>query len=866
MSNIPSPGYIQTTARSPDEFSFSKEPSSHNPIAPNLSPYGLFSTYHPPVQQPAPSYSQARYSSYPYTLQEENDTTCPHEPSDFSLSLHTNPVSVLRSYTNTPILHQNSSPGYEQHPPSSLTDGPPQRHRLDVPHLASFTPASATVAHYSPPSPSPASIKLSSHADQPSSITVSLNDSDHSKVHKESSHIVWQHVKQQGKLKSVCSLKMLFCGPPETGKTIAMRRLTNQIRCLDPNSPAIDSTVLEKPCTVQLIHKSSVLIADHESWNFEESVKEQGCSIYSLIINSSHSSTTTATGSDASEQEAMVNRSIEEVTRLAQAEEWEEITKKLSGIKDVTILHVIDSGGQPECHEILPLLLDGQVLSLIFLDLSKNLNDKHAVSFHSCNRYAEAHNEKFPPSEFTTQEVLHHILTSIMSLQSVDDGSCNSIAVLVGTHLDKVSTSQVHGLDLKLQDAFKHFIDNGLLCSTDTGDDEEESYIATLNNMTDDQEDIDRLRKLILEVVDTQFRKRQEQGIPTGWLLLHLLLRDKYQDQGWCSMADCIATAKSCGIKEEDVPKVLDAIHKNYGTLLFYPSVIEYVICDPNVIVSPLKSVFEFVFACSIRTKRAIARSIRDTGEITEKELMECFKASSRAHHLPSCSLIALFKHRYILCEIMHSACDGQKFFMPCLLKTDANAISHRERLLSSPAPVLFVAWSKLCGCYNSPTPLGLFPAVVVDLSGTWNCTMCKVRFRNRIQFDVKDKESGATFTVELCKYATYIELCLKRCPNTGKILANLQQQVLDSLQRVSEKYTHMKPIKWEIGFYCPSSLEEGGNPHPAVLNGVGNAPIVDMTCCFKSCSCGRIFYLEEKHKCWLAKVSMLSINNLNSP
>ena len=120
-----------------------------------------------------------------------------------------------------------------------------------------------------------------------------------------------------------------------------------------------------------------------------------------------------ASARTVSEQEAMVDRSIEEVTQLAQAEDWEEVTKKLSGSKDITILHVIDSGSQPECHEILPLLLDGQVLSLIFLDLSKNLNDKHAVSFRSSNRYAAAHNEKFPPSEFTTQEVLHHILTSI---------------------------------------------------------------------------------------------------------------------------------------------------------------------------------------------------------------------------------------------------------------------------------------------------------------------------------------------------------------------------------------------------------------------------------------------------------------------
>ena len=717
-----------------------------------------------------------------------------------------------------------------------------------------------------------ASIIFTPDADQTSSITESSIGSDHSKIHKECSHIVWKHIKQQGKLNSVCSLKMLFCGPPETGKTTAMRRLTNQIRCLESSSPALDSTVLDKPRTVQLIHKSSVLIADNESWNFDESVKEQTHSIYSLIINSSRSSTT-CTGSNAStphiaaadegdaddsaqtdsEQEAMVAS----MTRLAQAGEWEEVTKKLSGIRDITILHVIDSGGQPECHEILPLLLDGQVLALIFLDLSKNLNDKHAVSFRSSNRYAAAHSEKFPLSKFTTQEVLHHILTSIMSLQSVDDGSCNSAALLVGTHLDKVSSySQVRGLNLQIQDAFKPFIDIDLLSATDTENEEEESYIATLNNMTDDQEDIDRLRKLILEVIDARFRKRQKLGIPTGWLLLHLLLRDKYQDQGWCSLADCIATAKLCGIKEEDISYVLDSIHKNYGTLLYYPSVIDYVICDPNVIISPLKSVFEFVFACSSHLKRGRARSIRDTGEITEKDLVDCFEASS-CTHLPPPSLIALLMHRYILCEIKRD--DKKFFFMPCLLRTNADAISRRERYFSFPAPILFITcrYQVDQGYYSStPIPLGVFPAVVVDLSGTWN--LFKVRFRNQIQFAVPDEESGATFIVELCKYATYIELYFKNRPNTGKILATLCHQVLDSLQRVSEKYTHMKPIKWELGFCCPSSLEEGGNPHPAVLNRVGNAPIVDMTCCLCSLEC--VYDLEEKHKCWLSKVSILSI------
>ena len=132
-SSIPSPGSTQTTARSHDQFSsFSNQPSPCYPIQPKLSPYNPFPPYFPPVQQPAlpPSYPQASLYSYPYTLQQGNDQTRAHASSYFPPPT-TNPVhlnqqySVLPSHTNTPILHQNPSLSYEQHPLPSHSSGPP---------------------------------------------------------------------------------------------------------------------------------------------------------------------------------------------------------------------------------------------------------------------------------------------------------------------------------------------------------------------------------------------------------------------------------------------------------------------------------------------------------------------------------------------------------------------------------------------------------------------------------------------------------------------------------------------------------------------------------------------------------------------
>ena len=733
---------------------------------------------------------------------------------------------------------------------------------------------------------------------------------------------------------------MLLCGPPETGKTTTMLRLTNNLRCIDPNGLQIPSTVLDKPRTIQLRH---MLIGDEKIWNFEESVKKLGQSLYSLILNPSHTtnatptisnvtptisdatptisnttptiSNATSTISDATptisstisdatptisnntptisdaiptisntiptisdatptisddragssakqDTSAVQNIDLEEVTQLAEAGEWEEVKKKLAAeFEHITILYVIDSGGQPECHEILPLLLDGHVLSLIFLDLRKELGDKHPVLFRTGKTIACAQ-KTF--SDLTTGEVIQRILTSVSSLRS---DRYKSFAVFVGTYLDKVKKHQVLDLDRAVQSAFKVFIDESIICpveveeesekyiemldntSNDQGDIEEsEKYIETLDNTSNDQGDIERLRTLILTIIKEEFRKDQEDGVPTGWMLLHLLLRHKYQEKGWCMMAECIATAASCGITENELPKVLKYIHENYGTILYYADVLkDIVICDPDVILSPLKSAFEFVFACKTVTKKTVIKRIRSTGEISQDDLEYCFKKDRVSLSTPD--VIALFKHCHILCE---TGC--KEFFMPCLLQTDNNITEEAndpQKLASlNPAPILFVPTSKFQR--NCATPLGVFSALVVKMSadGKWNCNKSKFCFRNRIQFDVVDRTSGRTYTIELRLYATYIELRHIHGPIDTKVLVAFHRELCDALDRISQQFGHTKAIKWNWGFYCSGSLSEGGRPHLALVK--RDVPAVqDMTCDFDPPCCKRITDLEEKHKKW---------------
>ena len=693
--------------------------------------------------------------------------------------------------------------------------------------------------------------------------------------------LIQRHIEQQGSLK-MNSHKMLICGLPRTGKTTAMLRLSNQLRCLDPKDSPIPSTGFEKPKTVELYKKTvkqSVMITGVggiAEWTLQN-LEQQGQTLYSRILKSSSSSTPSpvvtssssqssvaASSSGAEEQSLHTSKKDRDVlpsqpsaalyqqqavlTSLVEAQDWKAVREKLKAIEDVTILHMMDCGGHPECHEILPLLLEGRSLSLLFLNLTHNLDKTYHILFQGKEGPSSIEYE----SVFTAREVLQRILCSISSLQSGAHKE-RPVALLVGSYLDETNQEAVLTLDRSVQEALKSFIMKDILYPANV---QEGKYIATLDNMSEDQGDIEELRRVIVAIIETRF---EAECIPTAWLMLHLLLRAKYEKEpGWCTVEECVKVATACGIKKEELlgeNGILRYIHKYYGTLLYYPTVpglCDKVICDPNIILHPLTRTFLIAFACNpghIQT----AKSIRGTGEIPH-DLMESICATQSADPIPTSEIVALLKDRYILYESVHTAVGTRSYIMPCLLQPDHSVVKEAScpTTLSSlnPAPLLLVPHS------TGYVPLGLFPALVVKMSPVWDLNV-RERFRNRIQFKVRQEGKPAR-RVEFRQHPSYLELRLvhkeARQAMDFNVLTTCRQQLWEALWEVSSEYPHMKDVVWQVGFYCPGGLQPGGQPHSAVCLTKDLAP-VDMECFHEPCCEVEDFLLEDKHKSWF-KVS----------
>ena len=736
----------------------------------------------------------------------------------------------------------------------------------------------------------------------------------------QNKNLVKRHIQQHGSV-DLLSLKSFFIGPSCVGKTTARRRLTHEITHISPND-IVPSTGIDPPLTVPLYHQtdqSSVFLSE-EGWR-SLGLREQCRTLCSHVINNplsppsssstlpmrpslqftfpptriattssistafsqkavamitptDESSTTTTTASidelttthhiedSESTDEPVIDKPtdkstgdttdlIAEISTLVKDEDWESIQELLKERRILAFLHITDIGGQPEFHEILPLLLHGLALNLIFLNVTQDLDSSYTVIYRDDSGDGPIQYK----SEFTIREIIQRALCSIASLQTSPDHK--PAAILVGTYFDQSNDADVLTLDQSIQEAFKdtNFMKNDILCQISESE-EEVRYIHPLNNVSSDPSDIEKLRQLITNTVHQRFTPEQ---VPTSTLLLHLILRQKFEVRGWCSLEECVEVAKSCHISREDLlgeNGILQFLHDRFGTILYYRGlkIGQRVIINTNIILAPTSELFVSAFGTK-KSEPNTAATIRKTGEIPQSLMHKVCSSKSikeaDVEKIPTSEIVELLASRHILYEDVRSANEETTYFLPSLLFPDHNVAkeSNDPTVLSGLfySPILLCPSTDFC-------PLGLFPATVVNLSKRklWELDKCN-RFRNRIRFYVQyNKEK--LLHVELRTLSTHLEfriLCTK--PVNPRLILQLRRELWDAITKVSLIYPHTENVNWSYGFYCPHAADSGDHPHLALCQETEEPQ--DVVCSLPDCHGGPVA-LKDRHKCWF-KVSM---------
>ena len=479
----------------------------------------------------------------------------------------------------------------------------------------------------------------------------------------------------------------------------------------------------------------------------------------------------------------------------------------------LTTVCFLDTGGQPEFHDLLPFLLHGSALHMIFfnafLDLFKSIN---VVYRHEDPAMSSVEYE----TSSSSMEIIYQLLVSFFTISKKENHQC--VAALFGSYIDKFNKQQLPE-ELKrvsklLEEAFGDaaFIKEGFLASPNNP--ECPFIFQPLDNMTCSEEELENVLNFLTNVIQKRF---SPVSVPVTWAAFHLTLRQKYEKSvGICSMEECIALAQECRIPVEHVSHVLEFFHFRLGTILHYSeveSLKNFVIVDPNILFQGISHLVTMSFIDSGEHSN-VAAKVRKSGEIPAG-IIRPGQQLSNGCPIDNQHLIDLLVHF----KLMHIFSESSSYFMPCLLLPDPDVVKSLVSLdvLDISPPPLLVLFEE------GYVPVGLFLGVVNELSKTWDLDKNN-RFRNRVTFVYPPG------VVELRQCIKYIEI---RAINTESHCNEVRKEILDSLESVTRTQPHLKESKFFLGIYCPGSLSSN-HPHPSKYTPKGDSGII----CLKDPKC----------------------------
>ena len=370
-------------------------------------------------------------------------------------------------------------------------------------------------------------------------------------------------------------------------------------------------------------------------------------------------------------------------------------TKAISHLGN-TLLNINDIGGQPGFLEMLPALSTGPAMYLVFLDLSKQLDQLYEISFDRDGTVITPFK-----SLHTVESTVSQLLSSIVSAHSISRESTSvdvqkvacfgekfrsfqkaqPVAALIGTHLDQLEypAQKIKETGDRLEMVAGKF---NQIVVTPPKTVTSSPFFSVNNYDGEAAEDIAPIRNFMNEIFRTRFQKASL-PIQRKWLILNIILRREYHI---VELKDCFEIGDMLGIDKEEVKFCLwylDCI----GTLMYYTNIANdedswfknHVICSPQVIFDSISQ----LIVCSMSTLHA-------GGIVTKREQEELIKRGQfsveliemlckneqvsekleRNMLIPVKQLIQLLKHVNLLSPIIHKEADGERitYLMPAVL------------------------------------------------------------------------------------------------------------------------------------------------------------------------------------------------------
>ncbi|KAL5506732.1 hypothetical protein EMCRGX_G008465 [Ephydatia muelleri] len=468
--------------------------------------------------------------------------------------------------------------------------------------------------------------------------------------------------------------------------------------------------------------------------------------------------------------------------------------KKLFGVK---WFHFIDSGGQLQYHDILPLFVQKPAVAIFVLNLSEELSHQPTIEYYGADGKPVSRPYR---SSLSHKQILQHCLGAMCSQDA------RPLIITVGTHRDAADRCS-ESIEEKSQ-KLKALLDAGSFCIVYNGEELEEVIFA-VNGKTPQDEDRHVAKVLREEIISVC---PQPIKMPIAWFGLEVLLQRSSHD-GILSLVECQGCAKRLHIEGDAFSAALHhLVHNN--VFLHYPEVLpQTVFCDPQVVLTKVSEIVEYhhkllyLPAGGVAAKGDLVK-FRDHGLLSVELLNKFSKHYTEGLFTPLDLLKLLVSVGGIA---MVGGDEGSVYLMPALLP---HLDSGQVTKYCQPGTSLIIRPTEGC------IPSGLFCCLVAQLlsstsNSPWKVCMKRNKplclYRNCITFHLKH----TTELVTLVDMFSYILLHIDTM--SSKVCREVRGCVHSGIKTACGILKY-QGVQFEDAFMCAGACCTSDLPHVAII------------------------------------------------
>ena len=439
-------------------------------------------------------------------------------------------------------------------------------------------------------------------------------------------------------------------------------------------------------------------------------------------------------------------------------------------------IHLVDSGGQPQFTDVLPLLFRSEALYIVVVRLDQNFNE---IQKNCCYKKGELFT--LPDHLSLTSKELVERTCQIAEAQSTKD--LPKKVIVIGTRLDKVNPNVVKQFDTELTKLHSKY--ESVLVPRDINSGE---IIFALNAMAKGSERkayTKELQECLLKIVEKAIKPVE---VPLKWFVYELDLDEESKESsGVVSKVKCVEVGEGLGMNPQEIESSLEffnklALHLYHSNETNFP---ELVLVRIDPLIDRLSALIRISFDCPKHITTEECSKLRQRGLFVKSFLSTVFESINNK----AISDDEFLKILECLKVIVHV--EQNKYFIPSVLSV------HVNEEIEQPAYHYVFNWDERV------LPPGFFFTLIVQLPKehfTFLTSKTFFQSRHRIILFVRDFGGTVTFYNNQKWIGVYYNAC--NLTNHKAVFEFIYQ----SLKLVVDRFSVVTGIKFpELSFICPN-------------------------------------------------------------